>query len=86
MNNMRADINRRFDQMFTITLWGFGVIFGGMGLLLGFVLWDRRTALTPAIRKTKEVDEQSESVVNALKELAAKNPDVKEALKHAVLL
>ncbi|MBF0344145.1 MAG: hypothetical protein HQL06_07930 [Nitrospirae bacterium] len=86
INGFKVDMNRRFDQMFTLTLWGFGVLFGGMGLLLGFVLWDRRTALAPAMRKTKEVDERSELIVKALKEVAAKNPDVKDALKHTGLL
>ncbi|MBF0345107.1 MAG: hypothetical protein HQL06_12870 [Nitrospirae bacterium] len=40
---------------------------------MGFVLWDRRTALAPAIRRTKEVEEQSELLVKALKEVATKN-------------
>ncbi|MBF0345895.1 MAG: hypothetical protein HQL06_16915 [Nitrospirae bacterium] len=86
LNKRFDDMNRRFDQMFTLTLWGFGVLFGGMGLLMGFVLWDRRTALAPAIRKTREVEEHSELLEKALKEVAAKNPDVKEALKHVGLM
>jgi len=30
--------------------------FGGMGILIGFVIWDRRTVLAPAIKKNKELE------------------------------
>ncbi len=90
MNNFKAEIKADMKNMkaeiTTLMLWGFGVLFGGMWLLMGFVLWNRRTAIAPVIRKTKEVDEHSELIVEALKEMAAKNPDVKEALKHKGLL
>ncbi len=29
--------------------WGFGVTFAGMFALIGFVIWDRRNALAPAV-------------------------------------
>ncbi|QID33967.1 hypothetical protein [Pampinifervens florentissimum] len=48
------DTNKRIDDVISIMLWGFGVLFAGMMTLIGFVLWDRRTALAPAIRKAKE--------------------------------
>ncbi len=48
------DTNRRIDDVISIMLWGFGVLFAGMMTLIGFVIWDRRTALAPAIRKAKE--------------------------------
>lgn len=38
--------------------WGFGILFAGMFTLVVFVLWDRRTALSPAIRKNKELEER----------------------------
>ncbi len=48
------DTNKRIDDVISIMLWGFGVLFAGMMTLIGFVIWDRRTALAPAIRKAKE--------------------------------
>lgn len=86
MNSLKADTNKRFDQMQTFMLWGFGILFGGMGLLITLVLWDRRTALAPAIRKNKELEERQELIEKALKEVAITNPDIKEALKHFGLL
>ncbi len=43
---------QRIDDVINIMLWGFGVLFAGMMSLIGFVIWDRRSALAPAIRKT----------------------------------
>ncbi len=80
------DTNRRIDDMINIMLWGFGVLFAGMMSLIGFVIWDRRSALAPAIRKTKELEEREEKIEKALKKLAEKNPEVKEALKEAGIL
>ncbi len=48
------DTNKRIDDVISIMLWDFGVLFAGMMTLIGFVIWDRRTALAPAIRKAKE--------------------------------
>jgi len=37
-----------FDNLQTFMLWGFGILFSGMGILIGLVMWDRRTAITSA--------------------------------------
>ncbi len=69
------DTNKRIDDVINIMLWGFGVLFAGMMSLIGFVIWDRRSALAPAIRKTKELEEREEKIGR-----------VKEALKEAGIL
>jgi len=38
-------------------LWGFGITFSGMFILIGFILWDRRTTLAPVVNETKELKE-----------------------------
>ncbi len=50
-NKRIDDTNKRIDDMISIMLWGFGVLFAGMMSLIGFVIWDRRSALAPAIIK-----------------------------------
>jgi len=85
-NQRIDDLNRRIDGLQTFMLWGFGILFGGMGILIGFVIWDRRTALAPAIKKYKELEEKEEKIEKALKELAEKDPKIAEALKHVGLL
>ncbi len=79
-------IDRRIERLENVMMWGFGLLFTTMIGLVGFVLWDRRTALAPAIRKNKELEEREEKIERALKELAAKDPNVAEVLKHVGLL
>jgi hypothetical protein len=67
-------------------LWGFGVTFAGIFALIGFVLWDRRTALSPAIRKNKELEEREERIERVLKEYAIKEPKLAEILKQVGML
>jgi len=62
------------------------VVLAGMFGLFGFVLWDRRSALAPAIRKTRDLEEREENLEKALKEFALKNPDMKDILKHLGIL
>jgi len=74
MNSLRNEMNAKFesiDQRFelmydqikdikTFLYWGFGVLFTFMAALMGFVLWDRRTVLTPVQRKTEMVEKNNE--------------------------
>jgi ATP/ADP translocase len=46
------------------------VVFAGMFALVGFVLWNRRSALAPAIRRTRDIEEQEEKLERAIKEFA----------------
>ncbi|MEO0254299.1 MAG: hypothetical protein ABIN20_02615 [candidate division WOR-3 bacterium] len=86
IDDTKASLQKQIDDLKSFMLWGFGILFGGMGILIGFVIWDRRTALAPAIRKNKELEEREERLERALKELAKKDPKVEEALKNAGLL
>ena len=79
-------IDKRFDELRGFMLWGFGVTFAGIFSLIGFVLWDRRTALSPAIRKNRELEEREEKIERILKEYAMKEPKMAEVLKQMGLL
>lgn len=79
-------IDRRIERLENVMMWGFGLLFTTMIGLVGFVLWDRRSALAPAIRKNKELEDREERIERALKELATKDPRVAEVLKHVGLL
>ena len=88
-NERFEDINKRFDDLNKRIAERFEamnhriddlrgllyVILAGMFVLVGFVLWDRRTALAPAIRRTTVVED-------ALKEFAKKDPKMAEVLRH----
>ena len=47
--DLQKNLGERIDELKQFMLWGFGVTFAGMFALIGFVIWDRRTALNPAI-------------------------------------
>ena len=85
-NKQIADTNRRIDELKDFMFWGFGILFAGMFTLVGFVLWDRRTALSPAIRKNKELEEREDRVEKALKEYAYKEPRLAEILRNAGIM
>ncbi len=68
MNKRLDDMNNRFDDMKGLLY----VILAGIFGLFGFVLWDRRTALAPVIKKNKE--------------LARDDAKIAEAMKHAGLM
>jgi len=75
----QKDMNRRIDDLRQTTLWGFGVTFSGLFILMGFVVWDRRTAISPVMRRTEQIEA-------VLREYAAKSPELAEALRKARLL
>ena len=80
------NVDKRIERLETVMMGGFGLLFTSMIGLVGFVLWDRRTALAPAIRASREVAEREDRIERALQELAQTDPRVAEALKHVGLL
>jgi uncharacterized coiled-coil DUF342 family protein len=93
IKDVRTEIKDVRTELKGFMTWGFGVTFAGIFSLMGFVLWDRRTALAPAVRKNKELEERGEELERwkkkadmALKELAEKDVKVAEVLRHVGLL
>ena len=86
ITDLSLTTQRQTDDLRTLILWGFGILFGGMGLLIGFVIWDRRTALEPVARKYRELEEQGEKYNRALKEYAKVEPKLAEILRSLNLL
>ncbi|MBI3359204.1 MAG: hypothetical protein HY037_06475 [Nitrospirae bacterium] len=78
----RSDgIERRLERLESGMMWGFGLLFSSMLGMVGFVLWDRRSALAPAIRKSRELEEREDMIEKALKEYAKIEPRFAEILK-----
>jgi hypothetical protein len=82
----QASLQRQLDDLKSFLLWGFGILFGGMGMLIGFVIWDRRTALEPVIRKSRELEEKEERLAKILKEYSKVEPKLAEVLRSFNLL
>ncbi len=82
IDDLDKKLSKRIDDLANLI---YGVL-AGMFALVGFVIWDRRSALAPAIRKTKDIEERQDRVERAIKELALKYPEIKEILKTLALL
>lgn len=80
MDKRLDGVDKRIDSLQAILLGGFGVLFSGMMALIGFVLWDRRAALAPAVRKTTELEED----VAALRKRVMEFEDWKTRLESAL--
>jgi hypothetical protein len=57
-----------------------------MFALIGFVIWDRRSALAPAVTRIRMLEERDERMERVLREIAQRDPNVAEALRHVGLL
>jgi hypothetical protein len=79
-------VNQRIDDLKGLLYVIIGAIIAQIVGVVGFVLWDRRTALSPAIRKNKELEEREEKIEKALKELAKEDPKVAAVLRNVGLL
>lgn len=86
MNKRIDDLREEIRDLKNFMLWGFGILFGGMGILIGLVIWDRRTALSPAMRKIKELEEKEERLERALKEFGYQDERLANILKRLGLL
>jgi len=79
-------VDRRFEELQNFMLWGYGVTFAGIFALIGFVLWDRRTALAPAVRRMDDMHDREQRIEAALRDYAARSPDLAESLRRVGLL
>ncbi|MFN3599740.1 MAG: hypothetical protein ACK4VK_08430, partial [Aquificaceae bacterium] len=75
IDELRSD----FRTYMSVVLGALFTIIVGIIALIGFVLWDRRTAISPVVKKTKELEDRSDKIEKVLKSLAKRNPEVEEA-------
>ena len=81
-----AALGQRIDDLRQVVLAGFGITFAGMFALVGFVIWDRRTALAPAVRRVEDLQDRQQRIEKALRELSRDNPKLAESLRNLELL
>lgn len=80
------ELANRIDGLTNMIMGGFIAVFVGIFSLIGFVLWDRRTALSPVISKTKDLEGNRDLTFKVLKEYALKEPKMAEVLKTLGLM
>ena len=63
MNAKFDAVDRRFESLesnfeskFELNYWLFGILFALILFMMGYIIWDRRTALYPVQEKTQNLD------------------------------
>ena len=91
--HLREDMNLQFARQFRLTLALLGVFSALVAAIIGFALWDRRTMLRPLERSVTSLTEdlssnrqRLEALVDALRTLGQRNPEVAGVLKQFNLL
>ena len=79
----RSDgIERRLERLETVMMWGFGLLFTSMLGMVGFVLWDRRTAVAPVVRALKEREMDMEELMKREASLEMREKDIEDILRE----
>jgi hypothetical protein len=100
MNSLRSEMNafrnemiarlesqqKQIDDLKTLFFWGFSIIITLIIFMLGYMIWDRRTALKPALLKAEDATDKTRNLTAALREYARSHPDLAEILKTYGLL
>ncbi len=93
IDDVKSDIKGDIDDLrglVYVTLGGIMTLICGLLAMIGFVLWDRRTAITPVVRKTKELEQGFEdervALRKVLKGYAMVEPRFAEVLRTAGML
>lgn len=89
IESLRNEMNAKFeavDSKIETIYWGLGVIITLMLFMLGYMIWDRRTALHPVQMKSQEHEERLRKLEYITKEQAKKDPAFAELLRISGLL
>ncbi len=88
MGALESNVEVRFEtqqtqinDLKTMFFWGFGILITLNIFILGFIIWDRRTAMKPAMDKASSASEKTRNLIVVLREYAKKNPDLAEIMK-----
>jgi len=77
---------KQIDDIKTLFYWGFGILITLLIFMLGYMIWDRRTAMQPALEQAAKVHENSRNLIMTLREYSKKHADLAEILRtHGIL-
>ena len=77
---------RQLDDIKVLFYWGFGILITLFIFMFGYMIWDRRTAMQPALGQSSKAEENSRNLILSLREYAQKHVDLAEILRTHGLL
>jgi hypothetical protein len=84
---MRSGNEALRDELLGFMKWGFGLLFTGMLILVGFILWDRRSTLKPVKDELDELERKKvDRLIAAMKKLSEEDSRIAQVLRSAGLL
>ena len=95
IESLRNEMNTRFETVETkfysqqqqisdiknMFYWGFGIMITLMIFMMGYMIWDRRTALNPVSEKTYSLNVRTEKLESALIALSKNDKKLAEVLR-----
>ncbi|MEN3045141.1 MAG: hypothetical protein ABDH37_08020 [Candidatus Hydrothermales bacterium] len=75
-------IEKRIDQLVHLLIGIVAAFAGIVAVTIGFAIWDRRTALLPYLKRSREIEEKEEIIIKILKEYSKKNPELADIIKN----
>jgi len=75
------------DEILGFLKWGFGLLFTGMLILVGFILWDRRSTLKPVKDDLDKLERRKvDRLLEAMRKLSEEDSRVAQVLRSVGLL
>mgnify|MGYP003981281679 CR=1 FL=1 len=75
------------DEVLGFLKWGFGLLFTGMLILVGFILWDRRSTLKPVKDDLDTLERRKvDRLLEVMRKLSEEDSRVAQALRSVGLL
>jgi len=75
------------DEVLGFLKWGFGLLFTGMLILVGFILWDRRSTLKPVKDELDKLERRKvDRLLEAMRKLSEEDSRVAQVLRSVGLL
>ena len=75
------------DEVLGFLKWGFGLLFTGMLILVGFIIWDRRSTLKPVKDDLDRLERRKvDRLLEAMRRLSEEDSRVAQVLRSVGLL
>jgi vacuolar-type H+-ATPase subunit I/STV1 len=76
---------RQIDDLKIMFRWGFSILITLMLFILGYIIWDRRTALNPIRERVEQDKIEVEKIKAVLKEMGESDQKIAEILKRTAM-